>query len=150
MMTLKPIHSDQDYQAALQAIEQLWEAEPGTPESDMLEIWVTLVEAYEKSRFDLPAPDPVAALKYFMESRGWTRKQLEPYIDSRGRVSEILARKRPLTLAMIRRLEQATGIPGSILIQPYPTDQDDPESPARKTPNGRAVRRMVAPAHHAR
>ena len=84
------------------------------------------VEAYERDRYDLPAPDPIAALEYFMESRGWTRKQLEPYIGSRGRVSEVLSRKRSLTLPMIRRLEQATGIPGSILIQPYPTEQDYP------------------------
>lgn len=66
VMTLKPIRNDQDYQAALQAIEQLWDAEPGTPESDMLDIWVTLVEAYEKKRYDLPAPDPVTALVTFM------------------------------------------------------------------------------------
>ena len=124
-MTLKPIKSEADYTTALQEIERLWDAEPGTPESDTLEILVTLVEVYEKGRYDLPAPDPIAALEYFMESRGWTRKQLEPYIGSRGRVSEILNRRRPLTLAMIRKLEQATRIPGSILIQPYETEQDD-------------------------
>ena len=93
---------------------------------------MTLVDACERDRYDLPAPDPIAALEYFMESRGWTCKQLEPYIGSRGRVSEILSRKRSLTLQMIRRLEQATGIPGSILIQPYPTEQDNPEPPVRK------------------
>lgn len=124
-MTLKPIKSEADYEAALQEIERLWDTEADTPESDMLDILVTLVEVYEKGRYDLPAPDPIAALEYFMESRGWTRRQLEPYIGSRGRVSEILSRKRPLTLAMIRRLEQATGIPGSILIQPYATEHDD-------------------------
>ncbi len=124
-MTLKPIKSEADYTTALQEIERLWDAEPDTPESDTLEILVTLVEVYEKGRYDLPAPDPIAALEYFMESRGWTRKQLEPYIGSRGRVWEILNRRRPLTLGMIRKLEQATGIPGSILIQPYETEQDD-------------------------
>jgi HTH-type transcriptional regulator/antitoxin HigA len=124
-MTLKPIKSEEDYAAALQEIEQLWDAEPGTPQGDTLEILVTLVEAYERGRYDLPSPDPIAALEYFMDSRGWTRKQLEPYIGSRGRVSEILSRKRPLTLPMIRRLENATGIPGSVLIQPYETEQGD-------------------------
>lgn len=118
-MMLKPIRNDQDYANALQAIDQLWDVEAGTPESDILEILVTLVEAYEKQHYELPPPDPIAALEYFMESRGWTRKDLEPYIGSRGRVSEVLARKRPLSLAMIRRLEQATGIPASILIRPY-------------------------------
>jgi len=123
MMTLKPIKLEADYEQALQDIERLWEAEPGTPESDTLEILVTLVEAYEREHYELPPPDPIDALEYFMESRGWTRKDLEPYIGSRGRVSEILGRKRPLTLAMIRRLEQATGIPASILVQPYETEQ---------------------------
>lgn len=118
-MKLKPIKNDEDYESALQEIDRLWDVEAGTPESDILEILVTLVEAYEKQHYELPPPEPIAALEYFMESRGWTRKDLEPYIGGRGRVSEILARKRPLTLAMIRRLEQATGIPASILIQSY-------------------------------
>lgn len=108
----------------MQAIDRLWEAKSGTPEGDWLDILVTLVEVYEKDRYELPPPDPIDALEYFMESRGWTRKDLEPYIGSRGRVSEILARKRPLTLAMIRRLEEATGIPAAILILPYPTEQE--------------------------
>ena len=133
-MTLRPIKSEEDYEAALGEIERLWDAKPGTPESDTLEILVTLVEVYEKAHYDLPAPDPIAALEYFMESRGWARKQLEPYIGGRGRVSEILSRKRPLTLVMIRRLEQATGIPGSILIQPYETEQGNFETAARQVP----------------
>lgn len=122
-MNLKPVKNEADYDAALQEIERLWDVAPGTPESDVLEILVTLVEAYEKEHYDLPPPDPIAAIEYFMESRGWTRKDLQPYIGGRGRVSEILSRKRPLTLAMIRKLEQATGIPASILVQPYPTEQ---------------------------
>lgn len=120
-MYLKPIHNDDDYAAALQAIDRLWDAADGTPEADTLEILVTLVEAYERDRYELPPPDPIDALEYFLETRGWTRKDLEPYIGSRGRVSEIMGRKRPLTIAMIRNLEQATGIPASILIQPYAT-----------------------------
>lgn len=149
-MTLKPIRNDEDYQAALHEIEQLWDVEPGTAESDTLDILVTLVEAYERNRYDLPSPDPIAALEYFMESRGWTRKQLEPCLGSRGRVSEILSRKRPLTLPMIRRLEQVTGIPGSILIRPYPTEQDNLELSARKTSMARSASKMVAGARQAR
>lgn len=122
-MNLKPIRNDEEYEAALQEIDRLWNAAEGTPESDTLEIWVTLVEAYEAGRYELPPPDPIQALEYFMESRGWTRKELEPYIGSRGRVSEIMNRKRPLTITMIRNLEQATGIPAAILIQPYETEQ---------------------------
>lgn len=123
-MKLKPIHNDEDHAAALQEIERLWDVEEGTPESDTLEILVTLVESYEKGRYELPPPDPIQAIEYFMESRGWTRKELEPYIGGRGRVSEILNRKRPLTMTMIRNLERATGIPASILIQPYQTEQE--------------------------
>ena len=124
MVQLKPIHSEEEYEAALQEIDRLWDAEVGTPKGDALEIWVTLVEAYEKGRYELPPPDPIAAIEYFMESRGWTRKDLEPYIGNRGRVSEVMNRKRPLTITMIRKLEHATGIPASVLIQPYQTTQE--------------------------
>ena len=137
-MKLKPIRSDEDYEAALQEIDQLWDAVEGTPESDTLEILVTLVEAYEQGRYELPPPDPIQAIEYFMESRGWTCKELEPYIGSRGRVSEVLNRKSPLTITMIRNLEGATGIPASILIQPYKTehgqsDADSVKGPTRQT-----------------
>lgn len=118
-MKLKPIHNDEEYEAALQEIDLLWDAAEGTPESDTLEILVTLVEAYEKGRYELPPPDPIQAIEYFMESRGWTRRELEPLIGNRGRVSEVLNRKRPLTIGMIRKLEKATAIPASILIRPY-------------------------------
>jgi len=94
-MNLKPIRNDEEYEAALQEIDRLWDAKESTPESDTLEIWVTLVEAYERGRYELPPPDPIQAIEYFMESRGWTRKDLEPSIGSRGRVSEIMNRKRP-------------------------------------------------------
>ena len=120
-MKLKPIRNEEDYETALQEIDSLWDAVEGTPESDTLEILVTLVEAYEKGQYELPPPDPIQAIEYFMESRGWTRKELEPYIGSRGRVSEVMNRRRPLTMTMIRKLEQATGIPAAILIQPYET-----------------------------
>jgi HTH-type transcriptional regulator/antitoxin HigA len=134
-MKLKPIRTEEDYENALQEIDRLWDVEASTPESDILEILVTLVEAYEKQHYELPPPEPIAALEYFMESRGWTRKDLEPSIGSRGRVSEILGRKRPLTLTMIRRLEQATGIPAAILIQPYETEQGHLEPALRSAPN---------------
>ena len=126
-MQLKPIHNDEDYEAALQEIDRLWDAAEGTPESDTLEILVTLVEAYEKGRYELPPPDPIQAIEYFMESRGWTRKELEPLLGNRARVSEVLNRKRPLTIGMIRKLEKATAIPASILIQPYAIAQEQSE-----------------------
>ena len=117
-MEIKPIKTEADYEAALKEIERLFDAEPGTPESDRLEVLTTLVEAYEDEHYAIPAPDPVEAILYYMESRGLKRADLEPYIGSRARVSEILNRKRPLTLAMIQRLNQL-GIPAEALIQPY-------------------------------
>ena len=117
-MEIKPIKTEADYEVALKEIERLFDAEPGTPEGDRLEILATLVEAYEDEYYALPAPDPVEAILYYMESRGLTRADLEPYIGSRARVSEILNRRRPLTLAMIQRLNQL-GIPAEALIQPY-------------------------------
>lgn len=117
-MDIKPIKTETDYKSALEEIEQLFNAEPGSPEGDRLEILSTLVEAYEDEHYDIPAPDPVEAIYYYMESRGLTRVDLEPYIGSRARVSEILNRRRPLTLAMIQRLNQL-GIPADILIKPY-------------------------------
>ena len=117
-MDIKPIKTDANYETVLKEIEELFDAEPGTPEGDRLDILSTLVEAYEDEHYDIPAPDPVEAILYFMESRGLTRADLEPYIGSRARVSEILNRKRPLTLAMIQRLNRL-GISAETLIQPY-------------------------------
>lgn len=145
-MKLKPIRNDEDYEAALQEIDSLWDAAEGTPEGDTLEIWVTLVEAYEKGRYELPPPDPIQAIEYFMESRGWTRKDLEPYIGARGRVSEVLNRKRPLTITMIRKLERATGIPASILIQPYKTEQEQMDAEFVHEPTKQAMMRSAVAA----
>jgi len=120
-MEIHPIRTETDYQSALAEIERLWESNPDTPDGDRLDILATLVEAYETRHYPVPAPDPVAALEYWMESRGLNRRDLEAYIGSRARVAEVLNRQRPLTLAMIRRLRQGLGIPAEILIQPYPT-----------------------------
>jgi HTH-type transcriptional regulator/antitoxin HigA len=117
-MDIKPIKTETDYEAALKEIETLFDTEPDTPEGDRLDILVTLVEAYEDKHYEIPAPDPVEAIFYYMESHGLTRADLEPFIGSRARVSEILNRKRPLTLAMIQRLHQL-GIPAEVLIKPY-------------------------------
>jgi len=118
-MDIKPIKTEKDYDAALKEIEKLFDAEPGTEEGDRLEILSTLVEAYEDEHYDIPAPDPIEAIKYFMESRGLTRADLESYIGSRARVSEVLNRKRPLTLSMIQKLHIGLGIPAETLVKPY-------------------------------
>jgi HTH-type transcriptional regulator/antitoxin HigA len=118
-MHIKPIRTEADYQSALEEIERLFDAAPGTPESDRLEILTTLVEAYEDEHYSIPLPDPIEAIKYHMESRGLSRRDMEPYIGNRARVSEILNRKRRLSLNMIRKLEAGLDIPAEILIQPY-------------------------------
>ncbi len=120
-MTIRPIRTEADYRAALAEIERLFNAERNTPRGDRLEVLTTLVEAYEAQHYAIPAPDPIEAINYYMESRGLTRRDLEPYIGSRGRVAEILNRQRPLSLEMIRRLREGLQIPAEILIQPYRT-----------------------------
>jgi HTH-type transcriptional regulator / antitoxin HigA len=119
-MDIHPIKTEADYQAALEEIQSLFEAAPNTPQGDKLEVLATLVEAYEDKHFPIPAPDPIEAVRYFMDSRGLTRKDLEPYIGNRARVSEVLNRKRPLTLRMIQRLHNTLGVPADMLLKPYP------------------------------
>ena len=118
-MDIKPIKTEADYQTALKEIEKLFGVEPGSSEGDRLEVLMTLVEVYEDKHYSIPLPDPIEAINYFMESRGLTRADLESYIGSRARVSEILNRKRPLTLSMIQRLYTGLGIPAEILVKPY-------------------------------
>jgi HTH-type transcriptional regulator/antitoxin HigA len=118
-MEIKPIKTEADYEAALREIEVLFDVEPGTTEGDRLDVLTTLVEAYEEKHYDIPAPDPIEALNYYMESRGLTRRDLEPYVGSRARVSEVLNKKRPLTLRMIRKLHNGLDIPADVLIQNY-------------------------------
>ena len=120
MDNLQPIRNRADHQTALTEIERLFDVSQGTPEFDRLEILVTLVEAYENKHEPILSPEPIEAILYYMESRGLTRQDLEPALGSRSRVAEILNRKRPLTLEMIRRLHAQLGIPAQTLIQTYP------------------------------
>jgi len=118
-MNIRPIRTEADYEAALAEIERLFDVTPATPEGDRLDVMVTLVEAYEAQHYPIPEPDPIEAIKYIMESRGLSRSDLEPYIGSRARVAEVLNRRRPLSLNMIRRLCSGLGIPAEVLVQPY-------------------------------
>ncbi|MDE1991967.1 MAG: helix-turn-helix domain-containing protein [Rhizobiaceae bacterium] len=118
MNELKPIRNDEDYENALLILKELWGAKDGTPESDRLEILVTLIDAYEAAHYPIDLPDPIDAILFRMEQQGLTRKDLEPILGSRGRVAEVLNRKRSLSIEMIRRLHERLGIPADILIQP--------------------------------
>jgi HTH-type transcriptional regulator/antitoxin HigA len=117
-MDIKPIKTDADYRAALKEIENLMSAAPDTPEGEKLDVLVTLVEAYEARHYPLDLPDPVEAIKFEMEQKGLTVKDLEPMIGKSNRVYEILNRKRSLTLKMIWKLNQELGIPAESLIKP--------------------------------
>jgi len=120
IMYIKPIRTEQDYDAALARIEEIWNAEAGTPESDELDVLAVLVEAYEEEHHPIDPPDPIEAIKFRMEQMGLTRKDLEPFIGHRGRVAEVLNRKRVLSIEMIRNLSQGLGIPTDVLTEKYP------------------------------
>ena len=117
MQNIKPIKTKKDYRDALKEIEHLFDAKPNTPDGDKLDILVTLTEAYEESHYPIDFPDAISALKYWMESRGLERKDLEPYIGTRARIDEILNYKRDLTLNMIRSLHDNLHIPAELLIK---------------------------------
>ena len=115
-MAIKPIRNRKQHRAALAEIERLWSARPGSPEHDTLEVLATLVADYEEKHQPILPPDPVQAIRFRIEQLGLDRKALEPAIGSRARVSEVLSRKRRLTLEMIRRLHKQLGIPAEILL----------------------------------
>ena len=116
-MEIKPIRTKADYRAALKEIETLMAAEADTPEGERLDVLVTLVEAYEQRHFPMDLPDPVEAIKFTMEQKGLTAKDLVPMIGRLNRVYEVLSRRRPLTIAMIQRLHSGLGIPAESLIK---------------------------------
>jgi HTH-type transcriptional regulator/antitoxin HigA len=116
-MEIKPIRTKADYRAALKEIESLMSARADTPEGERLDVLVTLVEAYEKKHYHFDLPDPVEAIKFRMEQMALAPKDLVPMIGQVNRVYEVLNRKRPLTLQMIRRLHRELGIPAESLIK---------------------------------
>jgi HTH-type transcriptional regulator/antitoxin HigA len=117
-MDIHPIRTETDYKATLGEISALIDIDPdlGTPDGDRLDILATLVQAYEAKLLPITAPDPVEAIKFRMDQSGLSVKDLEPIIGKSNRVYEVLNRKRPLTLAMIRRLHKNLGIPANVLI----------------------------------
>lgn len=117
-MEIRPIRSEEDYDVALATIDSLMDAKSGTADGDLLDVLATLVEAYERQQYPIAPPHPLAAITHHMESQGLTRRDLEKVLRcASGRVSEILNGKRPLTLPMIRRLNEQWDIPAEILIQ---------------------------------
>lgn len=115
-MNIRPVKTEQDYDVAIKRIEELWSAEPGTPEYDELDVLITLVGVYEDENHPVPPPSPIEAIKFVMDQKNLKQADLVDYIGSRPRVSEILNGKRNLTLSMIRSLHKGLGIPAEILI----------------------------------
>lgn len=115
-MNIKPIRNDEDLHAAFKQLERVYQAQEGTAEADEMEILVTLIEAYENKHYPISVSDPVEAIRFRMEQQGLTPKDLEPYIGSSGRVSEVLNRKRRLSLQMVKRLHDGLYIPYESLL----------------------------------
>jgi HTH-type transcriptional regulator/antitoxin HigA len=135
MTDITPIKDDAAHRAALAEIDRLWGAAAGTPDGDRLDVLMTLVDAYERARWPDEAIDPVDAVKARMENAGRTRKEFEAIIGSSGRASEILNRRRHLTLAMIWRLVTEWQIPAEFLIRPYKLSR--PKRPANRIQRAR-------------
>jgi len=115
-MEIKPIKTENDYNESIKRIEELWGSKKDTSEGDELDLLVTLVEAYEMKHYPIAPPDPIDAIKFRMEQMGMTKTDKAKYLGSKSRVSEILSRKRKLTLKMVRSLYKGLKIPAEILL----------------------------------
>ena len=120
---LKPIRTEADYDAALAEVERLWGAESGTSAGDRLDVLATLIDAYEARHYPMNPPDPIDAILFRMQQQGLTRKDLEALIGRRGRIAEVLNRKRNLSIEMIRQLHDKLGISAEVLIKPTRTNK---------------------------
>ena len=118
-MTIKPIKNNKDYQDAMKRLELIFDSKKGTPEGDELEILGILIEKYENEHFPIGFPDPIEAIKFRMEQMGYNQSDLANVFGLKSRASEILNKKRKLTLEMIRQLHDSLKIPTEVLIQSY-------------------------------
>jgi len=116
-MNIKPLKTDADWRAALTRIDELWNAAPDTPAGDELDVLAMLVEAYEAARCEMLPPDPIDAIKFRIEQMELAPADVAPFFGGRNRVSEVLNRKRRLTVSMMRRLHKELGIPAEVLLQ---------------------------------
>lgn len=115
-MEIKPIKTEQDYYDSIHRVEELWGAKKDTPQGDELDLLVTLIESYEVKHYPIAPPDPVDAIKFRMEQMGMTKADMVKYLGSQSRVSEVLNRKRKLTLSMVKSLYKGLRIPADILL----------------------------------
>lgn len=118
MKPIKPIKTEGDYEAALAEMRRLWGKKSGTLDGDRLDVLATLVDAYEAEQYPMDPPDPIEAIKFRLEQSGRSRGDLALLLGGRTRVSEVMSRKRALSITMIRRLHEELGIPADVLIRP--------------------------------
>ena len=118
-MKVRPIKTKKDYALAMQRLEEIFDAKPGTPEGDELEVLGILIEKYEDDLYPIEFPDPIEAIKFRMEQLGYSQNDLAEVVGLKSRASEILNKKRKLTLEMIRQLHNHLNIPTQVLIQAY-------------------------------
>jgi HTH-type transcriptional regulator/antitoxin HigA len=118
-MILKPIRNEKDYQEAMNRLELIFDAKPNSKEGDELEILGMLIEKYEQEKYPIEFPDPIEAIKFRMEQLGYSQSDLANVVGLKSRASEILNKKRKLTLEMIRNLHESLNIPTNVLIQNY-------------------------------
>jgi HTH-type transcriptional regulator / antitoxin HigA len=137
-MKAKVIKNEAEHTEALARIEEIFDAKPGTPEGDELELLTLLVDRFEREVYPIELPDPVAAIKFRMEQQGLKAKDLAPYIGSPSKVSEVLSGKRSLSLTMIRKLVNKVGIPAEVLLQ-------EPGTESRRWPGAAGFRVFMAP-----
>ena len=131
-MKPKVIKTEAEYEMALAHLETLMEAKPVTSHEEEMELFAVLIENYERENFPIELPDPIEAIKFRMEQQGLTRKDLEKYIGSQSKVSEILNHKRPLSIGMIRALHQGLGIPAEVLLQEEGAELSAPKYDLKK------------------
>ena len=115
-MTIKPIRNERDLRAAFKRLDVIFQAAAGTPEAEEMEVLTALIEAYENKHYPVSPPDPIDAIKFRMEQQGLSPADLQPYLGASGRVSEVLNRKRPLSLRMVKRLHEGLRIPYESLL----------------------------------
>lgn len=137
-MNIRPIRTTADHVVALKELERLWDAAtPGTPTGDKFEVLSTLVDAYERENFKIPAPDPIEAIRFRMEQEGFTNKDLVAIFRTRARVSEVMSKRRRLNLAMIRKLHKRLDIPFECLVQEYELKRASGRSRQRRRASSR-------------
>jgi len=115
-MSIKPIRTEKEYNAALARVDELWGARQRTPEGDELEVWVTLIEKYEAEHHPIEAPDPIEAIKLAIEEKGLKRADVAEFFGNKSLVSDVLNRRKALTLRMIKALHRGLGIPYEVLL----------------------------------